>query len=164
MSSPYIGEIRLVPYNFAPVGWAFCNGQLLAIADNDALFNLIGTTYGGDGQTTFELPDLQGRVPIHQTSNYAIGQLGGTESVTLTTQQIPAHNHMVATSASGNSPSPAGHYPAVAPVAAYGTTFAKNMAANSIGSGGGSQPHDNRQPSLTLNFIISLFGIFPSQT
>ena len=168
MSSPFIGEIRMFGGNFAPVGWAFCNGALMPIAENDALFNLIGTTYGGDGQTTFALPDLQSRVPVHVGPGFALGQSGGVESVTLTTSQIPAHSHVPqANSAAGTQPSPANgvwastnpsinNYSNVAP--------SLNMDPAAIGPSGGSQPHDNMVPFLAVNFILSLFGIFPSQT
>src|SRR5256885_3969970 len=168
MSSPYIGEIRMFAGNFAPVGWAFCNGALMAIDQNDALFNLIGTTYGGDGQTTFAMPDLQSRVPLHVGPGFALGQTGGVESVTLTTSQIPAHSHVPqANSAAGTQPSPANgvwastnpsinNYSNVAP--------SLNMDPAAIGSSGGSQPHDNMVPFLAVNFILSLFGVFPSQT
>jgi len=154
--------------NFAPVGWAFCNGALIPISENDALFNLIGTTYGGDGQTTFALPDLQSRVPVHVGPGFAQGQSGGVETVTLTTSQIPAHSHVPqANSAVGNQPSPANgvwassnpsinNYSNVAP--------SLNMDPAAMGASGGSQPHDNMVPFLCVNFILSLFGIFPSQT
>ena len=167
MSSPFIGEIRMFGGNFAPVGWAFCNGALIPISENDALFNLIGTTYGGDGQTTFALPNLQSRVPVHVGPGFALGQSGGTESVTLTTQQIPAHSHVPQDFGSpGNQQGPGGGvwaspssgtiYSDVAPSLA--------MAPAAVGSAGGSQPHDNMIPFLVVNFILSLFGIFPSQT
>ena len=168
MSSPFIGEIRMFGGNFAPVGWAFCNGALIPISENDALFNLIGTTYGGDGQNTFALPDLQSRVPIHVGPGFALGQSGGTESVTLTTSQIPAHSHVPqANNNAGSNASPLGsvwassnpvlnNYSNVAPTL--------NMDPAAIGASGGSQPHDNMIPFLVINFIISLFGVFPSQT
>jgi microcystin-dependent protein len=151
--------------NFAPVNWAFCNGQTLAISQYDALFALIGTTYGGDGQTTFNLPDLRGRVPIHQGPGFTIGQLAGSETVTLTTQQIPAHSHAVAamTNATVNSPSVAvygGNTDAVYTANAPGTPMNNNV----VGVGGGSQPHDNTMPFGVVSFIISLFGVFPSQS
>ena len=171
MSTPFIGEIRMFAGNFAPAGWAFCDGQLLPIAENDALFVLIGTTYGGDGQETFALPDLRGRIPVHNgqgpgTSNYVIGEIGGVESVTLTTNQIPNHNHPVF--ASGNNATdalPGGKVPAVPESETYvipdGSTTVVNMTTATIA--GGSQPHDNMMPFLCINFIISLFGIFPTQ-
>jgi microcystin-dependent protein len=155
--------------NFAPSGWAFCNGQLLSIADNTTLFQLIGTTYGGDGQTTFALPDLRSRVPIHQgtgLSSYVIGQAGGQENVTLTVQQVPGHSHPPqCDSSASNSPNPTGRFWGVGTSSAYasgGATAAMNPST--VGAAGGSQPHDNVVPYLAINFIISLFGIFPSQT
>ena len=180
MSSPYIGEIRMFAGSFAPVGWAFCAGQLMPISENDALFTLIGTTYGGDGQETFGLPDLQGRVPVHMgqgpgiSQNYQIGEKAGVESVTLTTQQIPIHNHAAIASANAadtNIPTantilasmgPAG----IAQVPCYlpfPNAAQVNLNAQSIGPAGGSQPHENMQQYLCLTFIISLFGIFPTQ-
>ena len=167
MSQPFIGEIRMFGGNFAPVGWAFCNGALMAIDQNDALFNLIGTTYGGDGQTTFALPNLQSCVPIHVGPGFALGQSGGAESVTLTTSQIPAHSHLPqCNSGTGNlgvptagvwaQPTAGTDYSDVAP------SLVMDPAA--IGSAGGSQPHDNMVPFLAVNFILSLFGVFPSQT
>src|SRR5437899_1937388 len=167
MSSPFIGEIRMFGGNFAPVGWAFCNGQLMPIDQNDALFNLIGTTYGGDGQTTFALPDLQSRVPVHVGPGFALGQSGGVESVTLTTSQIPAHSHVPqAFTDAGNLSSPAGGvWASSSPSTLYDNTAPSiAMAPAAIGSSGGSQPHDNMIPFLVVNFILSLFGIFPSQT
>jgi microcystin-dependent protein len=171
MSTPFIGEIRIFAGNFAPQNWAICDGSVLAISQNEALFNLIGTTYGGDGQTTFNLPDLRSRVPIHQGNGYVIGQRAGSESVTLTTPQLPAHNHTVqSSSAHGNTSSPAGALWATdgtgvaAPYrtpASGGTAVALNPAT--VGASGGGQPHENRQPLLAMNYIISLFGIFPSQ-
>lgn len=171
MSSPYIGEIRMFAGNFAPVGWAFCNGALIPISENDALFNLIGTTYGGDGQNTFALPDLQSRVPIHVGSGFALGQMGGAESVTLTTNQIPSHNHVAAClSTAGNSGSPANALWAQTSQNAQiynvpaGSVSPTPMNPNTITPTGGNQPHDNMSPFLVINFIISLFGIYPSQT
>jgi microcystin-dependent protein len=169
MSEPYVGEIRMFGGNFAPSGWAMCAGQLLAISENDTLFTLIGTTYGGDGQSTFGLPNLQGRVPIHQGQGFTIGQLGGTESVTLTTSQLPVHSHpMLATNDQGSQTSPgnafAGSLPSQGQAFPYGTDEPfDSLDGSSIGSVGGSQPHENLQPYLTVSFIISLFGIFPTQ-
>ncbi len=172
MSNPYIGEIRLFAGNFAPVGWAFCDGQLLAISENDALFNLIGTTYGGDGQSTFALPDLRGRVPVHMGSDpnggstYVIGQQGGAETVTLSLQQIPTHSHVqqASTDAASNAYGPSAVTGASATTVFYGApTTTAAMAANAITSAGSSLPHDNMAPYLALSFIISLFGIFPTQ-
>jgi microcystin-dependent protein len=173
MATPFIGEIRMVGFNFAPVGWAFCDGQLLPIAQNTALFSLLGTTYGGNGISTFALPDLRGRVPLHMgqgpgLSLYSLGQTGGTENVTLSSGQLPAHNHTVnAVAGGGNQASPAGGLPAIE---STGTSLdyssaAANATMNSgmISGGGSSQPHNNQQPYLTINFIIALQGIFPSR-
>jgi microcystin-dependent protein len=166
MSSPFVGEIRMFAGNFAPAGWAFCNGATLTISENETLFNLIGTTYGGDGQETFNLPDLQSRVPIHQGSGFILGQTGGVESVTLTVQQIPNHPHIPqASTANGNQTGPSGavwaNFPDGAPYnAAVGPT---NLNASALSTAGGSQPHDNMIPFLCVSFIISLFGIFPHQ-
>lgn len=171
---PYIGEIRLFGCTFAPNGWADCDGQLLPIADNDALFALIGTTYGGDGQTTFALPDLRGRVPLHQGSSpglstRVIGEMAGAESVTLSSTQMPSHTHTVAaTSAGATSTAPAGLLPAaVSGDTFYVTTAAGNtaaaMSAQAVQAAGGSQPHENCMPTLGVRYCIALFGIFPSQ-
>jgi microcystin-dependent protein len=168
MGQPYVGEIRMFGGNFAPVGWMFCAGQQLPISQYETLFNLIGTTYGGDGQQTFNLPDLQGRTPIHQGGGFTLAQKSGSEKITLTTQQIPAHNHAyMASTSAGNANSPQNNLVAAAAtgVTLYFDSPAKTaMGPNSIGFTGGSQPHDNRQPYLALSFIISLFGIYPSQT
>jgi microcystin-dependent protein len=168
MGQPYIGEIRMFAGNFAPAGWMFCQGQLLPISNFDALFTLIGTTYGGDGQSTFALPNLQSRVPVHQGPAFALAQMGGEETVTLTTNQIPAHTHVpLGFSTAGNQQSPAnGVWASSSPATQFSTANPPNvpMAAGAIGMSGGSQPHDNMVPFLVINFIISLFGIFPSQT
>ena len=167
MSSPFIGEIRMFAGNFAPAGWAFCNGAIMPIDQNDALFNLIGTTYGGDGQTTFALPNLQSRVPIHVGPGFALGQSGGTESVTLTTSQIPAHSHVPqAQSNAGTATSPSNAVWANSSLGQFDNTNPSDstMANSDIQIAGGSQPHDNMIPFLVINFILSLFGIFPSQT
>lgn len=167
MSQPFIGEIRMFAGNFAPVGWAFCNGALIPISENDALFNLIGTTYGGDGQNTFALPDLQSRVPIHVGPGFSLGQAAGAETVTLTTSQIPAHSHVpVDFSAGGNQAKPdSGFWASSTPATYFGDTAPSVvMAATCLQSSGGSQPHDNMIPFLVINFIISLFGVFPSQS
>src|SRR5260370_35617572 len=179
MSQPYVGEIRMFAGNFAPAGWMFCAGQLLPISEYETLFQLIGTTYGGDGQSTFGLPNLQGRVPVHMgqgggLSDYAIGQAGGVESVTLSTQQIPSHTHAAMVSSSpATSGSPGSNILANEAIGlgqancfsygAFGGTQSA-LATATIGSTGGSQPHENRQPLPGLNFIISLFGVFPSQS
>lgn len=170
MAQPYVGEVRLFAGNFAPAGWMFCNGALLPISENEVLFQLIGTTYGGDGQSTFGLPDLRGRVPIHQgagagLSSYTLGEMGGVESVTLTANQMPAHTHAVgASTAPGHLASPAGAVPAkhrdYKAFRSAGPGSA--MHAQSVVSAGGSQPHDNMPPFQCVSYIISLFGIFPS--
>jgi microcystin-dependent protein len=173
MAQPYVGEIRLFAGNFAPSGWAFCAGQLLPISENEVLFQLIGTTYGGDGQNTFGLPDLRGRVPIHQgtgsgLSTRRLAESGGAETVTLTAAQYPAHRHALrasgaaATSAAG----PAGVLAATTPLM-YGSSVAPtiDMAASAISSsagGAGFLPHENMAPFVAMSYIISLFGIFPS--
>jgi microcystin-dependent protein len=167
MAQPYVGEIRMFAGNFAPAGWMFCEGQLLPISENETLFQLIGTTYGGDGQSTFALPDLQGRIPIHQGNGFILAETGGAEDITLTTTQIPAHSHaFVATNATGTSPNASGNIAAATGnIDLYRETAANTpMAAQTIGPVGGSQPHTNFQPYLCINFIISLFGIFPSPT
>jgi microcystin-dependent protein len=172
MSQPYIGEVRMFGGNFAPAGWAFCDGQLVAISENDALFNLIGTTYGGDGQETFGIPDLRGRVPLHQGNGFTQGQNGGVENVTVTIQQMAGHNHpaMASTNAgTSNAPGsgnilatmgPAG-VTSPPPYLPAGGTPQQSLNPNSISLTGGSQPHDNIQPSLGVNYIISLYGIYP---
>jgi microcystin-dependent protein len=167
MSSPFVGEIRMFAGNFAPAGWMLCQGQLLAIADNDVLFNLIGTTYGGDGQSTFALPNLSSRIPVHQGPGFALAQQAGEESVTLLTQQIPAHSHVPQGFATtGNQAGPSnGVWASSTPATQFSTTTGGPvMSPAAVGAAGGSQPHDNMVPFLAVNFIISLFGIFPSQT
>jgi microcystin-dependent protein len=166
MGQPYVGEIRMFAGNFAPQGWMLCQGQTLPISEYETLFNLIGTTYGGDGQSTFNLPNLSSRVPFHQGSGYVLGQLGGQESVTLTVQQMPAHTHpMPCNSGNSNSTAPVGAFCGLTSSTAYAAGSATNASLNpaSVGYAGGSQPHDNMLPYLAFNFIISLFGIFPSQ-
>jgi microcystin-dependent protein len=169
MANPFIGEIRLVGFNFAPVGWLFCDGSLVQIVNFETLFNLIGTTYGGDGQSTFALPDLRGRTPIHQgtgssLSTRVIGQTGGDERVTLTTQQLPAHRHDFLAVVGGTPTSnPQGTRLASGGLNVY-TNVAQttSMNANALASVGGTQSHENMQPSLVLNFIIATEGIFPT--
>jgi microcystin-dependent protein len=174
MSQPFVGEIIMFGGNFAPAGWAMCAGQLLPISENETLFNLIGTTYGGDGQSTFGVPDLQGRVPLHNGTgsdgiNYTIGEKSGVESVTLSTQQIPSHTHVSQTATAGQVAAAAGAILADATTTQPGTrvysTSAPSVAmnANTVTIQGGSQPHDNIQQTLCVTYIISLFGIFPSQ-
>jgi microcystin-dependent protein len=173
MSQPYVGEIRMFGGSFAPAGWAFCNGQLMAISENDTLFNLIGTTYGGDGQSTFALPDLQGRLPMHAgqgtgiSQNYQIGEKAGVESVTLNSQQTPIHNHSVVTSgdlANSNSPNNSILAQSTQILMYTQDTASKFMAPSALSFIGGNQPHhENMQPYLVISFIISLFGVYPSQ-
>lgn len=168
MAQPYVGEIRMFAGNFAPAGWMFCEGQLLPISENETLFQLIGTTYGGDGQSTFALPDLRGRVPLHQGNGFVLAETGGAEDITLTVQQIPAHSHwMYASTGLATSAAPQARVLARSGsvdlfVSPGGATTNCNAAA--LGGAGGSQPHTNMQPYLCVDFIISLFGIFPSPT
>ncbi len=167
MAQPYVGEIRIFAGNFAPAGWMFCEGQLLLISENDTLFQLIGTTYGGDGESTFALPDLRGRLPIHQGNGFVLAENGGAEEITLTVQQIPAHSHSVeALTTNASSVNADGNLlaqtPSYTPYIAAPPNSA--LSPNAIGPIGGSQPHTNFQPYLCINFIISLFGIFPSAT
>jgi microcystin-dependent protein len=174
MSQPFVGEIRIFAGNFAPVGWMTCAGQLLPISENETLFNLIGTTYGGDGQTTFALPDLSGRVPIHAGASlsgttYSLGEAAGAETVALNTSQIPSHTHVQrANPGDGNSFTPGGHVPAAskAGVAQYapppGTLVP--MHAEAIALAGGSQAHDNMMPYVAIQYIISLYGVFPPRS
>lgn len=167
MAQPYVGEIRMFAGNFAPAGWMFCEGQLLPISENETLFQLIGTTYGGDAESTFALPDLRGRIPIHQGNGVILAESGGAEQITLTTAQIPAHTHPVlAVQAVGTAGSPPGNLLAeTTGIQPYIEDSASvDMAPQAISATGGSQPHSNLQPFLCVNFIISLFGIFPSQT
>ena len=172
MGQPYVGEIRMFAGNFAPNGWMFCEGQTLPIAENEVLFQLIGTTYGGDGEETFNLPNLASRVPIHMGTDpkgntYQIGEAAGTEQETLTIQQIPNHTHpMTASTAPAQATNPQG---SVTGQSSLVTLYSPeqpsvNLAANAVTPVGGSQPHENTQPFLCINFIISLFGVFPSQT
>ncbi len=162
MANPFIGEIKLVSFNFAPKGWAFCNGQTLAINQNQALFSILGTTYGGNGQTTFQLPNLQGRVPIHINNGIVLGEQGGAQSVTLTTNQI-GHTHAVKASATATTNAAAGNFPAPSANNLYGSSIDTAMNAGAVSQTGGSQPHTNLQPYLVLNYIICLVGIFPSR-
>ena len=181
MDEPYLGGIFIMGFNFPPKGYALCNGQLLSISQNSALFNLLGTTYGGDGQNTFALPNLQGRVPIHQgqssgTSTYVIGQSGGVETVTLVTTQVPAHSHLFNVNKEAGTTATPGTttYLAAGPSTGSGPnssalkTYTINpndvtLNPNSIASTGGGQPHNNLQPYLTVSFVIALQGIFPSR-
>lgn len=169
MATPFIGEIKLFGGNFQPRGFAFCDGRLLAISEYSALFALIGTTYGGNGQTTFALPDLRGRIPINQgtgpgLSTYVIGQSFGSETVTLTSNQMPAHNHVALCSAAPGVANPSNAFwAATTGVSGYGTPANATMNPQSLTVAGGSQPHENRMPLLALNYIIALEGIFPSR-
>ncbi len=170
MADPYVGEIRLFAGNFAPNGWALCNGQVIAIADNDTLFTLLGTTYGGDGQTTFALPDLRGRAPLHQGAGpgltpRALGQSGGSEQVTLGVPEMPAHSHAQNATSAAAQPAagPSGSVLAATAVNVYGSgTPTTAMAAGAIAAVGGGEPHDNMAPYVALNYIIALFGIYPT--
>lgn len=171
MAQPYVGEIRMFAGSFAPAGWAFCDGQLLAISENETLFQLIGTTYGGDGQSTFGLPDLRGRVPVHQGTSsatgttYALAEQGGVEQVTLTVQQIPTHSHTpLALGANGNQASPSNGTWAGSQAKQFSSGAPNTLVGGTSATAGGSQPHDNMMPFLTISFILSLIGIFPSQT
>ena len=166
MAQPYVGEIRIFAGNFAPAGWMFCEGQLLPIADYQTLFQLIGTTYGGDGQSTFALPDLRGRIPLHFGNGFTLAETGGVESVTLTVQQIPAHSHpMLASLDVPSGLSPLGNVTGQAASKIYRAgNPTVTLNPGSMTNTGGSQPHSNFQPYLCVDFIISLFGIFPSQT
>lgn len=166
MSQPFLGEIKIISWNFSPKGWSFCNGQLLPINQNQALFSILGTTYGGNGQTTFALPDFRGRAPIHTGQGFLLGQAAGQEFHTLTQSEMPAHNHPLNASnvADGaNVNLPANNFPATDPQNAYRTTTNTNFSPLSVTNVGGSQAHENRQPFLVLNFIIALIGIFPSR-
>jgi microcystin-dependent protein len=173
LSQPFIGEIRIFAGNFAPAGWMFCEGQTLPISEHDTLFTLLGTTYGGDGQSTFKLPDLRGRIPVHEGTGgsgttYQLAEMGGVETVTLTVQQVPAHSHaLLATANPASAVAPAGRVLATAAastITPYGSDNpAGTLAPQAVGADGGSQPHGNFQPYLCVNFIISLFGVFPHQ-
>jgi microcystin-dependent protein len=167
MAQPYVGEIRMFAGNFAPAGWMFCAGQLLPISENETLFQLIGTTYGGDGESTFALPDLRGRIPIHQGNGFILAETGGAEEITLTANQIPAHSHpLLASTDLAQDSSPAGKVTgqSAGPLMYIQDAPDTNMNPAAITPVGGSQPHTNLQPYLCINYIISLFGIFPSPT
>lgn len=166
MAEPFLGEIRLMSFNFAPKGWALCNGASLPINQNQALFSLLGTTYGGNGQTTFALPDLRSRVPIHAGSGFTLGQRGGEETHTLSAAEMPQHLHtLTATSALGNVATVANNALASSPALPYARPAAlTTLQSATLANRGGSQAHENMQPFLTLNFSIALQGIFPSQT
>jgi microcystin-dependent protein len=165
MGTPYLGEIKIISWNYAPKAWAFCNGQFLPINQNQALFSILGTTYGGNGQTTFALPDFRGRVPIYQGKGFLLGQAGGEEFHTLSTSEMPAHNHVLqANSAAGNVGVPNNNFLANISTKAYGSFQSlTTLSPSTVTNTGGSQPHEDRQPYLVLNFIIALQGIFPSR-
>ncbi len=163
MSTPFLAEIKIVSFNFAPKGWAFCNGQLLPINQNTALFSLLGTTYGGDGITNFALPNLQGRVPFHMGNSLTLGETGGETAHTISVQELPAHSHeLTGSSNNANAASPAGNLWASSSSGGYAQTPDTAMNPASITSIGGGQPHDNMSPYLVLTFCIALQGIFPS--
>ena len=174
MAQPYVGEIRMFAGNFAPAGWMTCEGQQLPISENEVLFTLIGTTYGGDGQSTFDLPNLASRLPIHMGTGpggttFQIGEMAGTEQETLTTQQMPAHTHQARCHSGGtnNSANPQDSVWNISDISQYSSVTNSGtaaMSAQAVAGQGGSQPHENIQPFLCINFIISLFGVFPSQT
>jgi microcystin-dependent protein len=167
MAQPYVGEIRMFAGNFAPAGWMFCEGQLLPISENETLFNLIGTTYGGDGESTFALPDLRGRLPIHQGNGFILAETGGAEEITLTVQQIPAHSHPLLASADPAvtlNPQSNVLSSTVTATPYFDSNPTAPLSPQAVSPTGGSQPHTNFQPYLCVDFIISLFGIFPSPT
>ncbi|HEX8643857.1 MAG TPA: tail fiber protein [Allosphingosinicella sp.] len=167
MAQPYVGEVRMFAGNFAPAGWYFCEGQLLPISENETLFQLLGTTYGGDGQSTFALPDLRGRLPMHQGNGFILAETGGAEEITLTVNQIPSHNHAFLVSGNGGTTAnPGTGYIGDSPSISLfiEDTPSVNTNVANVGPVGGSQPHTNFQPYLCVNFIISLFGLFPSPT
>ena len=173
MSTPFLGELKIISWNFAPKGWAFCNGQQLPINQNQALFSILGTTYGGNGQTTFALPNLRGRAPIHTGGGHTLGEAAGAEAVTVNIQQLPQHIHFLnGSTANATSIVPTGNVLARGttavggnPINHYSTNVSNLVAAhpNSVGNVGGSQPHQNMQPYIVLNVIIALVGIFPSR-
>jgi microcystin-dependent protein len=164
MSTPFLAEIKIVPWGFPPKGWASCNGQLLPINQNQALFSLLGTTYGGNGQTNFALPDFRGRAPMHSGQGFTLGQSGGQEFHTVNAGETPAHTHQVnAQSAAGSTNMPLNNFLANSNVSPYRTDSNTTFAPAMVSTVGGSQPHENRQPFLVLNFVIALQGIFPSR-
>jgi microcystin-dependent protein len=164
MATPFLGEIKVVSFNFPPKGWAFCNGQLMSIAQNQALFSLLGTIYGGNGILTFALPNLQASMPIHMGNGFFQGSVGGESAHTLITQEMPSHNHVAqGVSANASSPAATGNTWAAASQNPYAATPNTTLSPNAISPAGGSQPHPNMPPYLVLNFVIALVGIFPSR-
>jgi len=165
MADPFLGEVKMVGFNFAPRGWAFCDGSLLQIAQNEALFSLLGTTYGGDGQTTFALPDLRSRAPMHQGNRHTLGEMGGTETVTLNVNQMPAHGHVPQASSAGAATGPAASVWANSPALQFAPASSTLTAMNQgvMAAAGGGQPQDNMLPFMAINFVISLEGIYPQQ-
>ena len=164
MGTPYLSEIRIMSFNFPPKGWALCNGQLMPINQNQALFSLLGTTYGGNGQQTFALPDLRSRVPLHMGSGFTLGQVGGQESHTLVSAEMAQHAHnVIGSSNTADQSNPSGKFWAVPGANTYATSASGGMAATLLTPTGGSQPHENMSPFLTLSFCIALQGIFPSR-
>jgi microcystin-dependent protein len=163
MSEPFLGEIRFFSFNFPPKGWALCEGQLMPINQNQALFSLLGTTYGGDGRVTFALPDLRDRAPAHMGDGFVLGERGGEATHTLTQSEMPAHAHTMSSRGTATSSSPANAMPAVATQPAYGATPNAVMSPATVANAGGSQPHPNMPPYLVLAFGIAISGIFPSQ-
>ena len=165
MAEPFLAEIKIIGFNFAPQGWALCDGQTLPINQNQAVFSLLGTTYGGDGLTTFALPDLRGRTPIHMGSGHSLGQRSGQEGVALSVSQIPSHDHpMRASNSAASTAEVTGASLAQSAASAYVASSANaSLSADSVGNAGGGQPHNNMQPYLTLHFIIALTGLFPSR-
>lgn len=162
MATPFIGEVKMVSFDLPPKGWAFCNGQLLPIAQNQALFSILGTTYGGNGVTTFALPNLQGSVPLHFGNGFNLGQVGGSANVTLNSNQA-GHAHPVKATATATTNTAAGNFPAASASNIYGAPADTTMNAGIVSQAGGSQPHPNMQPYLVVNFVIALVGVFPSR-
>jgi len=164
MAEPFLSEIKIISWNFPPKGWAFCNGQLLPINQNQALFSLLGTTYGGDGRVNFALPNLQGRAPIHVGNGHTLGQNAGETAHTLAIGELPAHTHTaVGSDAGANTGNPTNAYWASGGQPAYSNAVNASMAPAAVSNVGGDQPHENMSPYLVLNFVIALQGIFPSQ-
>ncbi|HEX2904670.1 MAG TPA: tail fiber protein [Jatrophihabitans sp.] len=163
MSDPFIGEIKLISFTFAPQGWAFCNGQTLPINQNQALFSILGTQYGGDGQTTFALPNLQARMPIHQGNSYTVGNVGGEVSHALTVAELPGHSHQARSATTPTGSNPTGTVWAASSDNHYRSTADVYLSSSAIGTTGAGLPHENQAPFLVLNYIIALQGVFPSR-